>query len=82
MECVVPQPFAAGGNRSYPELWVVTSDPWYSGYKTPTTALEPSVERVAGAIQWTGGRIGTHMLLRVPSRDLVVRPWGLKPPRS
>jgi hypothetical protein len=35
-----------------------------------------SVERVVGAVHSTGGRIGTHMLLWVPPRDLVVRTWG------
>jgi hypothetical protein len=32
--CMVPQPFAAGGNRPYLELWVVTGGPWYPRYKT------------------------------------------------
>jgi hypothetical protein len=36
MRCMVPQPFARGGNRSYLEFWVITDDPWYPGYKTPT----------------------------------------------
>jgi hypothetical protein len=76
MRCVVPQPFAVGGNWSYLELWVVTSDLQYLGYKTLIVAPEPSVERVAGAVHSTGGRIGTHMLLCVPSRDSVVRSWG------
>jgi hypothetical protein len=31
---MVPQPFAAGGNRPYLELWVVTGGPWYPRYKT------------------------------------------------
>jgi hypothetical protein len=30
-----PSHFAAGRNRSYPNYWVVTGDPWYLGYKTP-----------------------------------------------
>jgi hypothetical protein len=29
---MIPQSFAAGGNRLYPEFWVVTDDPWYPGY--------------------------------------------------
>jgi hypothetical protein len=33
--CLVPQSFATGGNQSYPYFFVVTSDPWYPGYKTP-----------------------------------------------
>jgi hypothetical protein len=33
---MVPQPFSIGGNRSYPELWVITGGPQYQGYKTPT----------------------------------------------
>jgi hypothetical protein len=47
---MVPQPLAASGNRSYLDFWVVTSDPWYPGYKTLKVALEPSVEWVAGAV--------------------------------
>jgi hypothetical protein len=31
---MVPQPFAIGGNQSYPEFWVVTGDPRYPGYLT------------------------------------------------
>jgi hypothetical protein len=34
--CMVPQPFAARGNRSYPEFWAITGNPRYPGYKTPT----------------------------------------------
>jgi hypothetical protein len=30
--CMIPQPFAAGGNRSYPDFWVITADPRYPGY--------------------------------------------------
>jgi hypothetical protein len=29
---MVPQPFAAGGNRSYLEFWIVTDSLLYSGY--------------------------------------------------
>jgi hypothetical protein len=71
--CLTPQPFAAGGKWSYPNLWAVTGDP---RYKIPIVALEPFVERVVGAFHLTGGRIGTHMLLQVPPQDSVVRPWG------
>jgi hypothetical protein len=39
MGCMAPQSFAAGGNRSYQELWVLTSHPRYPGYKTPTHPL-------------------------------------------
>jgi hypothetical protein len=31
MGCMVPQPFAAGGNQSYPEFWAVIGGPWYRG---------------------------------------------------
>jgi hypothetical protein len=34
--CMVPQPFAVGGNRSYPEFSVITSAPQYPGYWAPT----------------------------------------------
>jgi hypothetical protein len=32
MGCMVPQPFAAGGNWSYLEFWAITGDPWYPRY--------------------------------------------------
>jgi hypothetical protein len=52
--------------------WVITGVPRYPRYKTPTVALEPFVERVAGGVRSVGGRIGTHMLLWVLSQDRVV----------
>jgi IS5 family transposase len=74
---VVPQPFATGRSNIVSRFfWFVTGDPWYLRYKTTTVAPEPSVERVVGAVYSIGGRICTHMSLRVPPRDLVVRPWG------
>jgi hypothetical protein len=54
-------------------VWAIIDDPWY---RTPTVAHKPSVERVAGAVHSMRGRIGIHMLLRVPPRDSVVRLWG------
>jgi hypothetical protein len=39
MEYMVPQSFATRGNRSYLELWVVTSGLRYPGYKTLRVAL-------------------------------------------
>jgi hypothetical protein len=57
---LVPQSFATGENP---------------GYKTPTVALRPSVERVVGVVHSTGGRIGSDMSLRVPLQDSVVRLW-------
>jgi hypothetical protein len=36
MGCMVPQPFATGGSRSYPKFWAITGGPWYPGYWTPT----------------------------------------------
>jgi hypothetical protein len=36
--CVVPQPFAAGGNQPYLDFWAITSDPWYPRYKTPISS--------------------------------------------
>jgi hypothetical protein len=32
VRCMVPQPFAVGGNWSYPEFWAVTGGPQYPGY--------------------------------------------------
>jgi hypothetical protein len=46
------------------------------GVPDPDSSPEPSIEWVAGADHLMGGRIGTHMLLEVPSRDSVVRLWG------
>jgi hypothetical protein len=73
MGCLVLQPSTTGGNRSYPYFLAETDGPRYPGYKISIVASQPSVERVAGAIHSMGGRIGTHMLLRVPPRDSVVR---------
>jgi hypothetical protein len=55
MGCMVPQPFAAGGDRSYPKFWAVTGSPWYPGYKTLKVAPAPSIERVARAGHSTVG---------------------------
>jgi hypothetical protein len=49
---------------------------WLPGAPCFRLVVPPSVERVAGAIHSMVGRIGTHMLLRVPPRDSVVRPCG------
>jgi hypothetical protein len=76
MGCMVPQLFAARGNRSYLEFWAVTGSLRSPGYLAPTVAPEPSVELVAGAGHSMVGRIGTHMLLWVPTRDSLVRLWG------
>jgi hypothetical protein len=37
----------------YLDFWVITDDPWYSGYKTLTVAPKPSVEWVARAVHST-----------------------------
>jgi hypothetical protein len=73
MRCMVAQPFAARGNWLYPEFY------GHNRRATVPRVLDPdssppelSVERVARAGHSTVGRIGTHMLLRVPSRDLLV----------
>jgi hypothetical protein len=63
---MVSESLAAGGNQSYPDLWVITGNPQYPGYKTPTVSPEPSVEWVARAVHSMGGTIGTLMLQRVP----------------
>jgi hypothetical protein len=57
-------------------FWVVTGGLLHPVYKTPTVAPRPSVKWVAGASNSMGGRISTQMLLWIPPRDLVVRPWG------
>jgi hypothetical protein len=66
---MVPQSFVVGGNRSYPNSWAVTGDPWYPGYKTLIVAPEPFVKQVIGVICLMRGRIGTHMILWVPPWD-------------
>jgi hypothetical protein len=71
---MVHQPFAAGGNQLYLDFWAIIGDLRFLGYKTPTVALEPIIKWVAGAIHSTGDIIGTHMLLWVLPRDLMVRP--------
>jgi hypothetical protein len=73
---MVPQLFAARGSRPCLDFWAVTSDPQYPGYMALIVAPEPAVERVARAVHSTRGRISTHMSLRVPPPDLVVRPWS------
>jgi hypothetical protein len=70
--CMVPRHFAAGGNMLYLDYWTVIGDPWYTGYKTPIVAPEPSIERVAGAGRLRDDRIGTHMILWGPRWDLEV----------
>jgi hypothetical protein len=37
--CMVTSRFTDGGNQLYLDYWVVTGDPWYPRYKTPTTLL-------------------------------------------
>jgi hypothetical protein len=49
----------------------VTNVPRYPRYKTPIVAPEPFVEWVLRAVRLMGGRVGSHMLLRVPSQDRV-----------
>jgi hypothetical protein len=74
--CMVPQLFAAGGNRSYLEFWAVISGPRYPGYKTLIEAPEPTVEWLVRAFHSAGGGLGTHMLMWVPMWDPMMRPWG------
>jgi hypothetical protein len=42
----------------------------------PNSSPKPSIERLVGTVHSMGGRIGTHMSLRVPLRNSVVRQWG------
>jgi hypothetical protein len=66
MGYLVPQPFGAGGNWAVSKfVFSITGDPRCPTYKTPIVAPEPSVERMAEAVHSTGGRIGTHISLRV-----------------
>jgi hypothetical protein len=55
MGYLVPQSFAAGGNRLYLDFRAVTDDLRYLGYKTPTVAPEPFLKRVDEAIHSMGG---------------------------
>jgi hypothetical protein len=74
--CMVPQPFAAGGNQLYPEFWAVTYCLLFPGYITLTIALEPSVERVVRVDHSMVGRTGTHMVLWALPWDSVARLQG------
>jgi hypothetical protein len=73
---MVPQPCAAGGNRSYPEFWAVIGDMRYPGYFTLIVASEPSVEWAVKDILSMGHILCAHMLLRALLWDLVARLWG------
>jgi hypothetical protein len=76
MGCMVPQLFAAGGNRSYPEFWTVTGNPWNMGCLTLTVAPEPSVERVVAAgHSMVGGIGGFKRLSRVIPSELTQMAW-------
>jgi hypothetical protein len=49
----------------------------YLGYsRTLIVAPELVVQWLAEAFHSVGGRSGTHLLLRVPTQDSVVRPWS------
>jgi hypothetical protein len=50
---MVPQLFAAEGNRSYPDLWAVSSDP---GYKTLTnlSRVYNYYNSCARSYEWSG----------------------------
>jgi hypothetical protein len=63
MGSMVPQPYAAGGNRS--NLGVLGHNRRLMVPKVnyPTVAPEPSVERVAGAGHSMVGGTGSHMVL-------------------
>jgi hypothetical protein len=54
----------------------VTGGPRYPRHITPTVALEPSVEWVAGAGHSTMGGTGTHMVLWALMRDLAAKLRG------
>jgi hypothetical protein len=45
-------------------------------YITPTVALEPSVEWVAGVGHSTVSETGTHMVLWALLQDSAMRLWG------
>jgi hypothetical protein len=76
MGCMVPQMFAARGNRSYLEFWAVIDGLQYLGYITPTVSPQPSVERVARAGHSTMGGTCTHMVMWALLWDLAVRLGG------
>jgi hypothetical protein len=52
---MVPQPFAARGDWSYPEFWAVTGGPRYPRYKTLTVLLKGVVP--VGELDRGGGSI-------------------------
>jgi hypothetical protein len=81
MWCMVPQPFATGGNQLYPEFWVVISSPRYPRYFTSIVATKPFVEQAVKNVLSTGGIIGAHTLLWALSAGFGGEVVGLKPPR-
>jgi hypothetical protein len=62
-------PESLGESQPRLQEWAITDVPRYPKYKTPTVAPEPFIEWVVRAVHSTGGIIGTHMLLWVPSQD-------------
>jgi hypothetical protein len=58
MGCMVPQSFATGGNRSYPEFWTVTGDLWFPGYFTLTTS--PEILKMKFAVNELSFPLVTH----------------------
>jgi hypothetical protein len=64
------------GIGPYPDLLGCNQRPEVPRVRHPHSSPEPSVQRVARSIHSTGGRIGTYMSLRVPSRDSIVKLCG------
>jgi hypothetical protein len=59
--CLVPQPFAAGGNRLYLEFWAITGGPRYSGYITPTVAQGQRQSLDDGQNRYSYGIVGNFV---------------------
>jgi hypothetical protein len=64
------------GTELYLDFLCLNRRSMVPGVQDPIVAPKPFVERVAEVVHSMRDRIGTHMSLRVPSWDSVVRPCG------
>jgi hypothetical protein len=70
-----PNHFSAGRNRSYPDYWVVTGDPWYPGYKTPTDqqrAFDDIKKYLSSSLVMKAPMAGIPFQLYIATEDAVI----------
>jgi hypothetical protein len=82
MRCMVPQPFAARGNRSYLEFWAIIDGPRYLGVLDPDSS--PRSFRRAGGRSWSlNGRQNRYSYVTAGAiTGYGGEAVGLKPPQS